>query len=172
MSTPHQRYLRNRFDAYHRARRNLRDRLACDFMVAEISSRAFQAIADQWDGNGRNLEASWNWRELMRRYRDPDRIDFAIWCNPERISGLGLAITTSNAVELKFLEADPRADCPLRGKRALIALETVACYAQVRGKRELRVRPVDDAVASLYRDIYGFETAMTSKAASYLVKRV
>jgi hypothetical protein len=54
----------------------------------------------------------------------------------------------------------------------LIALETVACYAQARGKREVRVRPINEAVASLYRDVYGFELVTQPKMTGYLMRRV
>ena len=128
---------------------NRRGYLKDDFKIVEINSRAYEAVRDQWDRHGRNPDADWDWRELMWRYRDPDRLDMAIWSHSDRISGLALAVTTGSAVELKFLEADPRADCPLRGKRALIALETVTCYAQARGKREVRVRPMTGFFASL-----------------------
>jgi len=151
---------------------NLRGYVKDDFKIVEINSRAYEAVRDQWDRHGRKPDADWDWRELMRRYRDPDRLDMAIWSHSNRISGLALAVTTGSAVELKFLEADPRADCPLRGKRALIALETVACYAQARGKREVRVRPINEAVASLYRDVYGFELVAQPKMTSYLMRRV
>lgn len=172
MSLPHQRYLRVRLDAYKEAIQNLRAHIKGDFKIVEINSRAYQAVRDQWDRHGRSPDADWDWRELMRRYRDPDRLDMAIWSQSDRISGLALAVTTGPAVELKFLEADPRADCPLRGKRALIARETVACYAQARGKREVRVRPINEAVASLYRDVYGFELVAQPKMTSYLMRRV
>ena len=151
---------------------NLRDFVKDEFKIVEINIRAYQAVRDQWDRHGRNPDADWDWRELMRRYRDPDRLDMAIWTRSDRISALALAVTTGPAVELKFLEADPRADCPLRGKRVLIALETVACYAQVRGKREVRVRPINEAVASLYRDVYRFELVAKPKMTSYLMRRV
>ena len=152
--------------------RNLRGLIKDDFKIIEINSRAYQAVRDQWDKHGRNPDADWDWRELMRRYRDPDRLDVAIWSQSDRISGLALAVTTGSAVELKFLEAGPRTDCPLRGKRALIALETVSCYAQARGKREIRVRPVNETVARLYRDVYGFDPVTQPKAASYFMRRV
>ena len=172
MSLPHQRYLQFRLDAYQEAMQNLRGRIKGDFKIVEINNRAYQAVLDQWDRHGRNPNADWDWRELMRRYRDPDRLDIAIWSHSDRISGLALAVTTGPAVELKFLEADPRADCPLRGKRALIALEIVACYAQARGKREIRVRPINEPVARLYRDIYGFELVTQPKMTGYLMRRV
>lgn len=57
---------------------------------------------------------------------------------------------------LRFLEGDPRQDCPLRGKRILIALETAANYAQGRGKKEIRVQPIDDKLVYLYESVYGF----------------
>jgi hypothetical protein len=138
----------------------------------EISNRAYHAVAAQWDVYGRSPEAGWNWQELMRRYRDPDRLDIAIWSQFDRISALALAVTTGTAVELKFLEADPRTDCPLRGRRALIVLETAACYAQSRGKQEIRVRPINETVANFYRAVYGFEMVTKSKATDYLVKRI
>jgi hypothetical protein len=83
-----------------------------DFYVSGWSARAREAVLDQWvaayPGTG------WNWPEIFRRHGDPDRLEMAIWCG-ERLSGLGLALTGSDYVEIRFIEGDPRQDCPLKG---------------------------------------------------------
>jgi len=107
----------------------------------------------------------------MRRHRDPDRLAMTIWTE-DRLSAIALALTTSQSVVLRFVEGDPRTDCPLVGKRALIALEACARYAQGRGKVELRVHPVNSHVEALYTGVYGFERRKPHKEPPYLVKRV
>lgn len=95
----------------------------------------------------------------------------AVWSGA-RLSSLSLATTSGNAVHIRYLEGDPRPDCPLIGRRALIALEACAGYAQARGKAELRVHPLNDKLKSLYVGVYKFEVATPHKAEPYLFKRV
>lgn len=45
----------------------------------------------------------------------------------------------------------------MKGFRAAIALEAVACYAQLRGKAEIRVSPINDRLRELYVELYGFQ---------------
>lgn len=83
-------------------------------------------------------------------------MEIVIWGPNDRLCGLGLATTNRTSVILQFIEGDPRPDCPLRGKRLPIALEAVACYGQGRGKSEIRLQPINEKLASLYRDVYDF----------------
>lgn len=117
--------------------------------VGEWGGRVWRHF-DEWGGS------HFDWREIDRRHRDPDRLDIAIWSDHERLAGLGLGLSTGQAIVLRFLEGDPRQDCPLRGKRILIALETATNYAQGRGKKEIRVQPINDKLVYLYENVYGF----------------
>ncbi|MFM8748171.1 MAG: hypothetical protein ACKOED_16125 [Aestuariivirga sp.] len=112
-----------------------------------------------------------DWEEIYRRFGDPDRLDLAIWAG-ERLCGLGLATTTPAALNLLFLEGDSRPDCPLRGLRIPIFLDVAANYAQDRGKTELRVWPLTDNLAELYRDAYGFSLVTTGPGGPYWVRRI
>lgn len=123
-----------------------------------------------WDPNGRREETAWDWQDVMRRHRDPDRLDMAIWAG-ERLAALALSLTTSEAVELRFLEADPRRDCPLARRRALVALDASARYAQGLGRVELRVCPINDAIEGLCK-ASGFEAKKPKGRESYWTKRV
>jgi hypothetical protein len=60
-------------------------------------------------------------------------------------------------VTLAFLEGDPRPECPLKGRRALIALDATARYAQGRGKTEIRISPINASLECLYVEQYGFQ---------------
>jgi hypothetical protein len=75
-------------------------------------------------------------------------------------------------VTIKFVEGDPRPDCPLAGRRVLIVLETVQAYAQGIGRRELRLEPVNEALATLYSEIYGFTLATPRGARAYYAKEI
>jgi hypothetical protein len=143
--------------------------LKVDFQIAGWSSRTKQAILDQWN---RKAGQGWDWDEIFRRHRDPDRLDIAIWSPQDRLSALALGLTSAESVEIRFLEGDPRQDCPLRGRRALIVLECAACYAQAKGRPELRVRPINERLATLYKQIYGFELATPTRGEAYYFKKV
>jgi hypothetical protein len=73
---------------------------------------------------------------------------------------------------MRFIEGDPRPDCPLKGWRALIVLEAAAFYAQARGKTELRLKEVNSSLESLYRDTYGFRLETPRKQEPYWTKEV
>jgi len=133
--------------------------------VGEWSGRVWRQL-DEWG------ETRFDWREIDRRHRDPDRLDIAIWSDNDRLSGLGLGLSTGQAIMLRFLEGDPRQDCPLRGKRILIALEATANYAQGRGKREIRLQPINDKLVYLYESVYGFVLESPRNEAPYYRKGV
>jgi hypothetical protein len=109
----------------------------------------------------------------MRRNRnEPDALSLAIWVGEDRLSGLGFVMPDSRAVTVKFLEGDPRPDCPLVGRRALIALEASALYAQGIGRRRIRVEPANATLAALYRDRYGFALESPKGAPAYYVRDI
>jgi hypothetical protein len=108
----------------------------------------------------------------FRVHRDPDRLDIVIWGPNDRLCGLGLGLTSSEAVEVRFIEGDPRPDCPLKGKRILIILECAACYAQARGRKELRIQPINQRLEYLYRQTYGFVLETPRRGARYYRKGV
>ena len=75
-------------------------------------------------------------------------------------------------LKLMFLEGDPQPDCPLKGFRIPIFLDVAANYAQDRGKTELRVWPLNDNLAELYREAYGFSLVTMGPGAPYWARRV
>jgi hypothetical protein len=145
--------------------------LGVDFYVSEWSGRAREALANQWIAEEQQLSI-WNWNEIHRRHQDPDRLDMVIWGPESRLCGLGLCLTSSQAVEVRFVEGDPRQDCPLKGKRTLIFLECAAGYAQLRGKSGLRIEPKNQALETLYSKRYGFSLETPRGARAYYKKVV
>lgn len=168
-----QRYLRLRQAAYDHAQYELQQVLRKEFRVRDWSGKTASAIADQW-GIARHADAGWDWPEIIRRYKgEANSLPLAIWTKTEeRLAAVALDLCTRRAVELKFLEADPRSDCPLKGKRVLIALEVAFYYAQALGLQEIRVRPINSKLETLYVEVYGFEVAAPFDQMRYLRKRV
>lgn len=162
------RYEADRFAARAQAVVNLAAHLP-EFNLSGWGARAREAYLDQWP---RIAQKDWDWEEIFRRHADPDRLDIAIWGQNERLCGLAVGTTSSEALEIRFLEGDPRADCPLKGLRILIVLESAACYAQARGRRELRVRPKNEPLEALYRQTYGFVLETTRSGDRYYRKGV
>ena len=112
----------------------------------------------------------WDWTEIFRRHRN--ELEIAIWSPVARLSGLSVATASGEAIEVRFLEGDSRPDCPLKGSRMLIALDCASRYAYGRGKRELRVRPVNSALEDLYQEIYGFHLVKDKPGSPYWARRI
>lgn len=71
-----------------------------------------------------------------------------------------------------FFEADPRPECPLKGKRILIALDAIAAYVQGSGRAEIRVEPANDKLVEVYQTVYEFEVVSPRKGKPYCRKRI
>ena len=95
-----------------------------------------------------------------------------VWSPDYRLSAVALIAIREGAIWVEFLEGDPRSDCPLIGKRTLIVLEAAACYAQAVGKKELRLRPVNDEIARYYREVFSFVLEKPRKGASYYLRGI
>jgi len=165
------RYAGMRDAAYLAAAKTLVPVIGVDFRVSGWTRRAYEAYVDQWTNVARPKSGDWDWPEIFRVHRDPDRLDLVIWSPNDRLSGLSLGTLSNSALNLRFLEGDPRSDCPLKGKRILIVLECAANYAQARGRSELRVQPLNEDLETLYRDGYGF-TIETQKGVGHYYKKV
>lgn len=149
------------------ATRTLAPVVGVDFTMTGWTGRSREALAAQWtDG------VHFDWVEVFRRHRDPDRLDVALWSPGDRLSALVLGLTTGAAVELRFFEGDPRPDCPLKGRRTLIILECAANYAQARGRTELRIQPINERLETLYKLEYGFTLETPRRGAHYYRKVV
>jgi hypothetical protein len=162
------RFEADRFAARRTTIANLTDQVGVEFILSAWGERARHALLGQWKQNGHIFD----WEEIFRVHRDPDRLDIVIWGPNDRLCGLGLGLTSSEAVEVRFIEGDPRPDCPLKGKRILIILECAACYAQARGRKELRIQPINQRLEYLYRQTYGFVLETPRRGARYYRKGV
>ena len=135
------------------------------FELTGWNAAAHAAYHAQWGS------PNFDWEEIFRRFSDPARLDLAIWA-AGRLCALGLATPTETSLKLVFLEGDSRPDCPLKGLRIPIFLDVAANYAQDRGKTELRVWPLNDNLAELYLEAYGFSLVTVGPGAPYWVRRV
>lgn len=168
-----QRYAARQDEARRLASHNLQGPLGLSFQLTAWGERARQAYETQWLPAVRHPDAGWDWPEIHRRNRNaPDALSIAIWIGEDRLCGLGFAVPSSSAVTLRFLEGDPRPDCPLIGRRALIALEASALYAQGIGRHQIRVEPANETLAALYRDRYGFALVNSEGAPAYYVRNI
>lgn len=143
-----------------------------DFYITGWTHKGRQAFREQWLPAQRGRSFKWEWEEIFRRHREPDRLELVVWAPGDRLSALGLVLTTSRAVELRFLEGDQRPDCPLKGHRILIVLEAAARYAQSRGKLEIRVQPINAPLAKVYCDIYRFKEVRPKGEVPYLRREI
>lgn len=121
-----------------------------DVRYMSCSRRTQEAIAEQWGGG------VWDWPEILRRYNDMNRFDVAVWTPDDRLVMVGLATLSKAAINLRYVEGDPRDGCEFKGKRIPLALEAAVRYGQMNGRKELRIHPVNEALAQLYETTYGF----------------
>lgn len=153
------------------ATRTLNPVLGLDTRLLRWSNKTKAALVEQWGGHDRHETAHWDWEEVFRAYSEPKCFDMALWSG-ERLSGLAIATLTNQAVVVRFVEGDPRPDCPCRGKRIIIFLEAVALYAQNTGRAEIRIEPANSALETLYKTVYGFVPVSPKREAPYLVRAV
>ncbi len=164
--------------AKHAARRqaalNLRELIDSPFRLSDWSKTGHEAYNGQWcaqDVIRPHDEGGWDWPELFRRFQEINTMHVVVWAE-DRLSCLGIIRVSGAAVVAEFIEGDPRADCPLKGRRALIVLEAASCYAQTLPRPEIRLIPANEHLAELYRDIYGFTLERPAKGVPYYRKEV
>lgn len=160
------RYAESRNKSFLQSAKILVPVLETDFTITSWGAKAREAYKDQWK------TSHFDWDEIFRRHRDPDRLDMVIWTKEERLSALALCTTSGQAVNMLFLEGDSRPGCPLKGRRTLIALETAGNYAQDRGKKELRLYPLNGQLEELFTEVYGFTLEKDAQGVSYWRKGI
>jgi hypothetical protein len=94
-----------------------------------------------------------------------------VW-RAERLAGMFFGTLTGEAFVLRWVEGDPRPDCPLRGRRLLIALDVATNYAQRNGRYELRVEPINEVLINLFERDYGFRAVKPRDSKPYWSKQV
>lgn len=150
-------------EARAKAELSLRPLLGVELRITDWSSGALQHL---W------ANAVFPWGAIHNLYPDADRLELAMWWG-ERLVGLGLCRTSAaDALIVQVVEGDPDATCPGRGKRALVAFETAANYAQALGRSHLLVHPKNDELRNLYTTIYGFAASPPNLGSQYLWKKV
>lgn len=121
----------------------------------------------QWVGQARHPDAGWDWPRIGRLYDEPKDQILAV-ITDDRLAALGLVSASHARVIVRFLEGDPRDDCPLRGARAAIVLDAAATYGQRLGCREIHLEPVNASLSELYCGIYGFVEVPGKRGVEYL----
>lgn len=155
--------------AFRQATENLKPYIKLPIRLYEWTGTTEAAYRDQWIPLGRRPRTPhWDWPEIHKIYKsDMDRFVLAEWVEPDRLSGLALIHSAGASVSIEAVEGDGRPDCPLKGKRALVALEVATCYAQGMGRKTLRLEALNDHLFRLYTEVYGFSLERRVKQAPY-----
>lgn len=122
--------------------------------ILQISNRALD-VAERWSRDGADDRVGFDWRKVKEAHREPKRLELSMWAG-DRLCGLALCLIKNSAVEVRFLEGAPAMDCPLKGRRILVALDCAANYAQACGRSQIRLQPINEGLAELYERDYGF----------------
>lgn len=160
-----QKYLSNTHDARQQTVASMSPISGVAFTITEWSGRTWEAMERQWD------VVIFDWREVSRRYRDPDRLELAVWCDDVLLC-VALVTTKDRAVVVQFVEGNPSEACPLKGERLGILLDAAANYALVRGKVEIHLEPKNDDLIALYEEVYDFERVNRKGSAPYWCRKV
>lgn len=144
---------------------NIKDFVGLNYSVSIWSNAIRHAYAQQWCSHPRRCDFDWN--EISRRFTPPKERVFAVSVE-DRLAALGAITASKVRVKVNFLEGDPRADCPLQGRRALVVLDLAATYGQRLGCEEIHLVPVNDTVRTLYCGTYGFEEVFSKGRLDYL----
>gem|GEM_PF-5745131 len=158
-------YRKDRDHACLTAAANLRGLVGEDLRISEISGKALDAVSSQWK------ISKFDWAVVYDTHKKPNDFKFAIW-KGETLCALALARLTTKSVHLSFLEGSPHSDCPLRGKRVLIALETASIYGQRRGKQYLTLEPLNEKLSSVYQGTFGFSAHQTPSGTTFCSKEI
>lgn len=159
-------------EARLRAAQKISAGLGVDLSLGAWSRRASEAWKEQWAAGDRRTAEGWDWDAIHRRYHNElDRLDLAMWVG-DQLCGLALTTISGQAATVRFLEGRPYQDCPLIGYRALIAIEAAQNYAQLNGRREIRVQPASARLEELYRDIFRFELATPKGEEAYYRREI
>ena len=126
-----------------------------EITVTVLGARAKEAMA-AWPG-----EREWNWDDILRAYRGPKMLAFAIW-HGENLCAVGLVTVGEGSVTLKYVEGALPA-CPLTGVRTEIALQVAACYAAACGRATLRIEPIRPTLMDRCQTEWGFIPDPTAK---------
>jgi hypothetical protein len=159
--------MQDRHTALRKATESLRDHVGEKFLLREISL----STLDEWRDWARSESDQFDWEEIHRKYNEPDAIKFGIWVD-DQLCGLVLGTTSGQSIKARFIEGSPNPHCPLKGRRILIALEALALYGQLRGKRELILEPINQKLISLYENDYGFEVIRPLKGEPFCRKGI
>lgn len=164
-ATQRQKYIHRAYEARQATEQLLPSELGLKFSTSEWSGRTFESLRSQWGGS------VFDWEKIDDATREPSRLDVAVWVG-DRLCCLMVATLGGEAVTLRWVEGDPRPDCPLKGLRLLIALDLVTNYAQANGRNEIRAEPINSAMVNLFEADYGFKAAKPKRGTPYWWKQV
>ena len=138
--------------------RNVAPDLGLDVHLNRWGPKAAEALERQWGSADRDPVATWDGAVVSdRAHREPKSLDMALWTGDGRLCALALASLGAAAVTLRFVEGDPRVDCPYKGRRLPVLLEATVLYGQRTGRGEIRIEPINPALEVLYESLYGFK---------------
>jgi hypothetical protein len=147
-----------------RARQTTVGRLRSEFGEFRLTDWSSLTLGVMWpDG--------FNWRNIDHEHRDPDRLELALWVS-NRLIAMAICETDGDAVVIRVVEADPDRACPLKRRRALIAIDAAANYAQGRGRRYVKLQPASRDLVKQYVQVCGFQPPKMETGSPYYWKQV
>jgi hypothetical protein len=130
------------------------------------------AQVPQWEGR----RVSWNWPEMMARWRrnHTNRFEVAVW-QGDFLCGVALGRPSSTAAHasLHYIETNPDPANPLRRRMMIVVLAALRRYATVLGKTELRlVDPLPALVPFYCSPVLGFQLVTSGKETPYCSRSI
>jgi hypothetical protein len=140
-----------------------------EFRVNGWNRSAVEAAA-AWRGKDRR-GADWDWETVFQEFRAPDRLEVTIWGAEGQLCGIALCTLSDKFILIRFMEATPLAGNPLKGKISLVIMDVAARYAQLMGRTEMRLQPLNEGVAAYYLGL-GFRLVSVRKQTPYYVREI
>lgn len=140
-----------------------------NFSFTSWTNSVVDAYKSQWCNESRRQNGGWDWEAIGHDRRPPKDHILAVKIE-ERLSILSYLRVSRERIKVEIVEADPRSDCPLKGKRLAIVLEYAVMYGQRLGCNEIHIEPLNDGLKELYTGVYGFVEVKKRKSLEYLKK--
>jgi len=123
--------------------------------------------AETWLGPSR--QADWDWREVAKRPK-ANRFELAVW-HGEQLCGLAFGPADVRFVGLEYLEGNPDAAHPLKGRLLTIVIATVEAQVVTSGAAEARLLGGKPALVPFYEAL-GYKLVAEPRGLRYLMKPI
>jgi hypothetical protein len=112
------------------------------------------------------------WPFQSSAFPNPARLELAMWVDGRLVGLAHVTLNGSDAVLIQAIEGDRDKSCPLKGKRAAIAIQAATYYAQALNRSRLLLQPMNEDLTPIYIKDHDFKDSRRATGSQYLWKEV